>query len=419
MRFEVVVDGSYLPRLVDARLDDMIAELSAVLVVGPRATGKTTTAERHARSVVRLDRQAEAIAFQADPDAALRQFPEPILLDEWQAVPGVLGAVKRAVDTEPRPSRFLIAGSVRADLRADNWPGTGRLVRLTMTGLSRRETTGRLGGPTFLDRIADNGLDGLPIPSDPPDLPGYLELALESGFPEPALRLSPARRAEWLESYLDQLLTRDVELLGESRDPDRLRRYFEVMALNSAGIVTNRTVHEAAGINARTADAYQGLLANLLVLDSLPAWWTNRLKRLVQVPKRYIADPGLIGAALRVDTRGLLRDGGLLGRVLDTFVVAQLRAEVPVSGSRPRLYHLRQDAGRHKIDILVELGGGRVIAIEVKADAGPGRDAARHLAWLRDELGDRFVAGLVLHTGPRVYSLGPRITAAPVAALWS
>jgi hypothetical protein len=67
-------------------------------VIGPRAAGKTTTAEQHARTVVRLDRRAEAVAFEADPDAALRSLEEPVLLDEWQVVPGVLGAVKRAVD---------------------------------------------------------------------------------------------------------------------------------------------------------------------------------------------------------------------------------------------------------------------------------------------------------------------------------
>jgi predicted AAA+ superfamily ATPase len=413
------VDSSYLPRLVDARIGDMLGELPAVLIVGPRATGKTTTAARHARTVIRLDEPAEAVAFQADPDAALRQFPEPVLLDEWQAVPGVLGAIKRTVDVSPRPGRFLVAGSVRADLQSENWPGTGRLVRVAMTGLSIREIEGRINVPMFIDRIADTGLHSLPTPADPPDLAGYLELALRSGFPEPALRLSPARREEWLESYLDQLLTRDVELLGQSRDPDRLRRFFEVLALNSAGVVTNKTVFEAARINAKTADAYESLLKNLLVVDSLPSWWTNRLKRLVQVPKRYLTDPGLIGAALRIDVRAILRDGDLLGRILDTFVVAQLRAEMPVSASRPRLYHLRQEGGRHEVDILVELGGGHVIGLEVKADAAPNRDAGRHLAWLRDELDDRFVAGLVLHTGKRTYSLGTDIIAAPIATLWS
>lgn len=99
--------GGYTPRLADAVLGRLLDEIPAVLLVGPRAAGKTTTAGRLAAHVVRLDRPAEAAAFEADADAALRGLPEPVLLDEWQAVPGVLGAVKRAVDTDPRPGRFL------------------------------------------------------------------------------------------------------------------------------------------------------------------------------------------------------------------------------------------------------------------------------------------------------------------------
>ncbi|MBI4261690.1 MAG: DUF4143 domain-containing protein, partial [Actinobacteria bacterium] len=104
--------------------------------------------------------------------------------------------------------------------------------------------------------------------------------------------------------------------------------------------------------------------------------------------------------------------------ILDTFVMAQLRAEATVSALRPRLDHLRAEQGRHEIDILVELPGYRVVGIEVKADSAPGRGAARHLMWLRGELGQRFVAGLVLHTGPRPFAIDDRITAVPICALW-
>ena len=114
-----------------------------------------------------------------------------------------------------------------------------------------------------------------------------------------------------------------------------------------------------------------------------------------------------------------MRDGDLLGRVVDTFIVAQLRPEIAISPRRPRLYHLRTEQGRHEVDLLLEFGGDRVIGIEVKAGAAPTAGDAKHLAWLRDELGDRFLAGVVLHTGPRVYSLGERIVAAPISTLWT
>jgi predicted AAA+ superfamily ATPase len=390
------------------------------MVTGARASGKTTTLERRAATVVRLDVPAQAAAFEADPDAALRGLSEPVLLDEWQAVPTVLGAVRRAVESDPSGNRFLLSGSVRAELDDAVWAATGRIVRLSMFGMTVREQAGRLEGPSFWDRLASG--DDLPVPAETPDLRGYVELALRGGFPAAALRLTGLAHQAWMESYLENLLTRDVPAAAREttrrRDRVRLRRYFEACALNSAGAADHKTIYEAAGINRMTALDYDDLLSRVYVIDALPAWETNRLKRLTRSPKRYVAEPALIAAALRLDVDGVLADGDLLGRLLDTFVAAQLRPESTVSQSRLRLHHLRTQSGREEVDIVAELGGGRVIGVEVKADAAPGRRAARHLAWLRDRLGDRFVAGVVLHTGPRPFALDERIVAAPISSIW-
>ncbi len=147
----------------------------------------------------------------------------------------------------------------------------------------------------------------------------------------------------------------------------------------------------------------------------MPAWATNRLKRLARTPKRYAIDPGLVGAALQVDAEGVLRDGALAGRVLDTFVMNQVRAELHASDQALRAYRLRLEGGRHEFDLLVETPDGRLIAIEVKVEAAPSTSSARHLSWLRGEVNDRFVVGMILHTGPRSYVLGDRLLALPSA----
>jgi predicted AAA+ superfamily ATPase len=405
--------------LADARVRELFAALPALLIVGPRATGKTTTGHRHARSVVRLDREAEAVAFRADPDGALRAMPTPVLLDEWQAVPGVLGAVKRAVDDEPGAGRFLLTGSVHADLDAQTWPGTGRLVRLRMFGLTVAEVEGHLPERSFPERLALGDLDGLAPSTSPPDLLGYVQLALRGGFPEAALRLEGANREAWLAGYLEQLLTRDVEVLHSHRDPRLLRRYFEAVALSSAGLAESKTLYEAAGIDRKTAVAYERLLANLLVLDVVPAWTSNRLSRLIKAGKRYLVDSSLIAATLRLQESAVMRDGDLLGRVLDTFVAAQIRPEVELSAARPRLHHLRVRDGAHEIDLLAELPANKISAIEIKANSAPSLSDAKHLIWLRDRLGEGFAAGAVMHTGPRPFRLAERIFAVPICSLWS
>lgn len=408
--------STYRPRLVDGTLRELLTALPAVLLVGPRACGKTTTALRHARTVIRLDRPAEAVAFRADPDAALRGLGEPILLDEWQAVPQVLGAVKRAVDAESRPGRFLLTGSVRADMDAETWPGTGRIVRLGMGPLTVAERSARRVAP-LVDRIVRR--EPLEPAAAATDLRDYLDLALASGFPEPALTASGAVRRRWLESYVEQIVTRDAAALGSDRDPARLRSFLQAYALNTAGIVRDATLIAAAGIDRRTAVAYERLLTNLLLVDALPAWSTNRLMRLVRAPKRHLVDPALLVGVTGLDAMALLREGDLLGRVLDSFVTMHLRAEAVVADARPRLHHLRTEQGRHEIDLLVEVGAGSVIGIEVKAGSAPSADDARHLEWLRDRFGERFLAGVVLHTGPRSFELGDRLTAAPISTLWA
>ena len=408
--------STYRHRLIEPLMAELLSELPAILVVGPRATGKTTTAARYAARIVRLDRADEAASFRANPDVALRGLPEPVLLDEWQAVPEVLGAVKRAVDSDNRPGRYLLTGSVRADIDTETWPGTGRVVRVAMYPLIIAEQKGNVTQP-LVDRLV--GGQELAVASDTPDLRGYIDLALQGGFPEAALVLSERVRERWLESYVEQLLTRDALTINGSRDPARLGRYFEAYALNSAGLAEHKTIYDAAGINRKTALAYERLLKNLMVVDELPAWTTNRLKRLVTSPKRFLIDSALLGGVLGVDSAAVLRDGNLLGRLLETFATAQLRAEATVATARPRLYHLRSEQGRVEIDIVAELRGQRIIGIEVKASSAPTSQDARHLAWLRDNLGDRFIAGVVLHTGPATYPLGSQIIAAPISTLWA
>ena len=354
----------------------------------------------------------------ADPDAALRREAEPVLIDEWQEVPQILGAVKRAVDDDPRPGRFLLTGSVEAELTARTWPGTGRVVRVVMHGLTRREISGA-SGAGLIDVAVHGSLDDIVLPRQRVTIDDYVALATTSGFPEPALRLNGAARSAWLDSYLDHLVTRDVLTTGHTRDPVRLRRYLEVLGLTTASIPTEATLSDSAAIDRRTVETYDRLLINLFTIDLVPAWTSNRLSRLAKRRKRYLADPAVALTAARVAADDVLRDGDLLGRLLDTFVAAQLRPEVELMQPRARLHHLRTEGGRQEVDLVIDLGRGRVVAVEIKAGSSPRLKDARHLVWLRDELGDAFVRGILFHTGPHPFELDDRIWAVPIAAFWT
>lgn len=408
----------YIPRMLDSVLPELLGDLPALLLTGPRATGKTTTAARHAHSVIRLDRPEEAAVARADADALLRSASSPTLIDEWQIVPSVLNAVKRAVDRDPAPGRFIITGSAHPSNLGELWPGTGRFVHLPMYGLTTRERLRQSMRPSLLDQIVEQGLEAVEQPCSPPDLLGYVREMLISGFPQPAIHLPPTRHRQWLSSYLGHVVTRDAAHADPGRDPARLSRYLETLAIHSAAVVDDATLFRGAGINRRTALAYDRLLTGLSVVAALPPWWSNRLKRLTQRPKRLLTDAALAAAAIGIDEAGVLRDGTVLGHLLETYVVAQMRAELPICRSEPKLFHLRTEQGRHEIDLIAELPGQRIVAFELKATSAPTKSDAKHLRWLRDELGERFVAGAVLHTGARRFMLGERIGALPIASLW-
>lgn len=408
-----------MPRIVDGLLDELLVSFPAISLVGPRAAGKTTTAVRRGGTVLRLDRPEVRQSVATSPDVMLSGLVTPVILDEWQEVPELLGAVKRSVDEDPSPGRFILTGSIRAELESRIWPGTGRLLQVSMYGMSVREVLGRASLVPFIDRVIDAGPDAITAPETALTIRDYLDLMLAGSFPEPTLRMPPAARRRWFAGYVEQMITRDVPAVAPRRDPELLRRYLSVLAVNTAGIAAESTLWSAAGINPKTARAYESLLQRIFVLDLVPAWFSSRIKRLIKAPKRYLVDPALVTAVLGLGKDAILYGPDMHGRLLDTFVAAQLRAELAASRNDPRLYHVREEQGRREVDLLIETASGQLIGIEIRASATVTSSDARHLAWLRDQVGDAFAAGIVLHTGPYVFPLSDRIVAAPISSLWS
>ena len=353
--------------------------------------------------------------FVADVDRALTTRRQPALLDEWPEVPTVLGAVKRSVDRDSSPGQYLLTGSVTAELDAESWPGTGRVVRLEMAPMTRREQLGHIDRYPGIRETLSGMVE---VRGDAPDITGYVELALRGGFPETAGLVDPRDLRLWHDSYVEQLVSRDATRIGSGRDAARLRRYLQVWALNSAGIVDDTTIYAMAGIDRRTHVAYEQLLTHLYIADIVPAWTSSRVKRLVLAPKRYLCDTGLMCAAARIGVNDVLGNGDLPGRVIDTYVFNQLKALVATDDEPCSLFHLRTAAGRHELDLVAEFDGGRVFGIEIKATSAPALDDARHLRWLRDELGSSFSGGVVFHTGPEILQLDAGIKALPIACLW-
>ena len=411
---------NYISRIADRALAADLGGWPAVLVTGPRAVGKTTTSQRLAESVLCLDRPDERSLVLDDPDAAISVGPFPLLLDEWQHTPEVLGAVKRAVDADGRPGRFIITGSARNDLIAGSWPGTGRFLDIQLWPLTGRERFGDATAPSLFDRWDTPAR--FAVPTDPPDILGYLQIALTGGFPGAVASADADRRARWMRSYVRVSSTRDLGEFdsgaGRRRSPERMRHYLQAYALHSAGVTADAALAESARLDRKTAAGYHEILSVLRLIDDTPAWRSNRLKRLTATPKRYLTDAGLAAWLAGVDFDAARHNPDARGRIIDTYVAAQLRAEAEASSRPVQLHHLRTQRGEHEIDLVVEFGF-RVAAFEVKTGSAPTHKDARHIAWLRDQLPpEQFAGGVVFHTGRHRRQIAQGIEAVPIAALW-
>ena len=260
------------------------------------------------------------------------------------------------------------------------------------------------------------------MPPDPPDVLGYIDIALDGGFPGSLAAAAAGARDDWMRTYVEVAVSRDLGELsgsaGRRPSPESMRRCLIACALHTSGAVSDASLARDAGLDRRTALGYLETLRVLRLLDDVPAWHTRRLKRLTSMPKRYVTDSGLAAWLMGADREALKLDGAARGRMLETFVAAQLRTEVEASAGRIQMHHLRTQGGEHEIDLVVEFGS-RVAAFEVKSSSAPTRSDARHIIWLRERLApETFAGGVVFHTGPRRYGLDAGIEAVPIAGLW-
>ena len=419
----------YRRRVVDDELDELIAELAAIAIEGPKGVGKTRTALGRARTVHRLDDPAELNVARGDPARLLDGEP-PVLIDEWQRLPQVWDLVRRAVDDGAPPGSFLLTGSAVPDPPPTH-SGAGRIVSLRMRPLALAE---RLDGAAV--SLADL------LSGERPNITGatdvalgeYAELILASGLPGLAGLSGRARRLQ-LTGYIERVVDRDVrdDAGVVIRNPAALRRWLAAYAAASSTTASFEALRDAASAGyerkpSRTAaDAYRDALTRLWVLDEVPAWIPTRnpLSELGQAPKHQLADPGLAAQMLGASADSLLagrssgppvaRDGTLLGALFESLATQSLR--VYATHNEARVGHLRTARGRHEVDLIVERADGSIVAVEVKLARDVAAGDGRHLAWLSERLGDRVLDRVILTTGPAAYRRPDGIAVVPLALL--
>ena len=407
---------AYRPRVIDPEIAELLAVLPAISIEGPRAVGKTRTAQQFANTVFNLD-DPDTLKRARRYPAMLTEGAEPILIDEWQRLPAAWDLVRRSVDEEFRPGRFLLTGSARPR-QLPTHSGAGRIVTLRMWTMSLAErwdeSTVSLGSLLTGSRPEIRGATNI-------EWPDYAAEIVGGGFP--GWRTTTDRAADLLgDGYLHRIVEHDFPESGRSvRSPGTLRRWLAAYAAAISTTASYEAIRDAATSGEHdkpakaTTMAYREVLEHLWVAEPVPAWTpaANRFSRLKRSPKHQLADTSLAARLLNVRAR-TLTDAGLAGQLFESLITRDLR--VYAQPADARVHHMRTWNDDREVDLIVEHADG-IVALEVKTAAHVSRRDTRHLRWLADRVGPALLDAAVVCTGAEAYRDDDGIAIVPAALL--
>lgn len=407
-----------------------------MLINGARQVGKSTLAERLVKEIYpllwddipgnmddmlsnvdtphyfTLDDATTLAAAVSSPLSFLEGLPPHVVIDEIQRAPELFLAIKKLVDQDRKPGRFLLTGSANAMTLpkvADSL--AGRMEVHTLWPLSQGEIESRK--ETFIDHCFSEKK----WPHVPPiawkELCERLHLG---GYPEILKRSDPRRRKAWYRSYLTSIIERDIRELANIEGYRELPNLLHLLASRVGGLLNFSDISRDTKMSNSTLKRYVALLEAVFIFVPLPAWYRNEEKRLVKSPKVYFNDTGLVMHLRGMDQARLL-DHNKAGFLLENFIVMELRKQQAWSETLPGLYHFRT-SGQKEVDVVLEAPDGRIVGIESKSSSEVSASDFNGMKELAALAGEQFHRGVLLYTGQETVSFGDKLTAMPVSALW-
>lgn len=408
-------------RLVKPLVSESLDHARIVFVAGARQVGKTTLVTDvtrpggdHPMRFVTLDDRAAREAARDDAAGFVAGLGGPAVIDEIQHAPALLLELKRAVDADTVPGRFLITGS--ADVLAhrkviDALPG--RIDRIELWPLARSEIEG--GTLNIIDELLAGRAPQVSAAAVGPD--AYATAIAEGGYPEARLRPAGRLRNRWFRDYLAGTLGKDLLELADLRRADEVDRLLRLIASQSANLLSYRKIAQQLELDDKTVKEHTLLLEQLFLVRRLPGWRPGLGAREAARPKAYICDPGLLAHLLGADETRIRADDQVKGKSCETLALAELLKHASWAEQTVRLFHYQRD--REDVHFIIENNAGEIAAVEVKAAVTIDRRDRRWLERLREARPDRFRAGIILHAGAQTTPLGDRLWAVPFSGLWT
>jgi predicted AAA+ superfamily ATPase len=408
---------STYPRHAERRLRVALRDTRVMVLNGPRQSGKTTLARRFARggrSYFTLDDQATLAAAKSDPVAFVRGLNRAVI-DEVQRAPEILLAIKRSVDEDRRPGRFLLTGSANLLAMANVRESlAGRVETIPLYPLAQSELhSGK--PPRFIDKVFRGDIPAASAPCKPDEL---IRLAGAGGYPEALGRKTERRRQDWYRAYLASIVERDVPDIAALAKPGQVPHLLQVAAQFASRLTNLSEIGRTVNLDHKTTDTYLRVLEQLFLLRRIQPWFRNELSRIVKTPKLHFLDSGLLTAMRGHGLARLRADRDLFGPILESFVFSELLKTSSWSEEYVSIFYYR-DKDQYEVDFVLENAAGEVVGIEVKAAASVTRRDFRGLERLASAAGSAFVQGIVLYDGEQTLSFADKLRAAPLSTLWS
>lgn len=401
-------------RLVADKVRIALTDTRVVLIAGPRQSGKTTLAQTFAgsqRPYLSLDDSTTLDAARSDPAGFIRGL-DGAVIDEIQRAPQLLLPIKRSVDADRRPGRFLLTGS--ASLHALPRVGdslAGRLETIDLLPLAQCEIRDHRN--TFLARALQGKVPTVRAAVIGTEL---VDAVLNGGYPEALTRPSAARRQKWLLDYARAIVLRDVRDLAPVDHARQLPKLLRLLAAHSGQITNYSALGAAMGLSHLTARKYTDLLTQLFLARLVPPWHSNEISRITKSPKLHFLDSGLMAALRNLSAARIKSDRGPFGAALETFVLSELLKLVAAHDEPLEVFHFRDRYGA-EVDFVLEDANANIIGIEVKAAVTVTGKDFNGLRKLQQAAGKRFIAGFVLHDSDLTVPFGDSLTALPVSTL--
>ncbi len=403
------------PRLIRPRIVAALSDTPVVLLAGPRQAGKTTLVRQLAgpeRRYLTLDDEMTLLVAREDPVGLVRGLDRAVI-DEVQRAPQLLLAIKKSVDADRRPGRFLLTGSANLMVMpavADSL--AGRMETLTLLPLAQSEIRGT--ATNWLDSVFAGELPETATAVTGDDL---VNTVLRGGYPEAVVRAAARRRSVWARQYLAAIIQRDVREVAAVVKLDHLPRFARALAQMAGQMCNYAQLGGQIGLDGKTATRYLGVFEQMFLLKRVEVWARNRLSRIVKTPKLQFIDSGLLATLLDLAAEDVARDRRRFGAVLETFVFGELLKHAATADDSYRLFYYR-DHDQVEVDVVVENAAGQLVGVEIKAAATVRQNDLRGLKRLASIAGDAFRLGVILYDGTEDLPLGERLRAAPLSTLW-